>query len=152
MKKLLFFITILCFGLSVNAQNRRYYCEVVGMFNNNMDCDIVISIDDVPFSYSYDYGKIIVDGNRLARKNGKAFVSLMDAVNYMSHQGWQLLQVYFNSIVGSTHYVMYKDAISNEKAFENIWIGSGGLDYGQFYEVRPLVGIVHWNSESEVEE
>lgn len=109
MKKLLLLIAIICLGVSANAQNRRYYCEVVGMYKNRsgyMDCDIVISIDDVPFRYSF--GKIELNGNRLVKKDGWAYSSAMQAVNYMSQQGWQLLQVYCNSVVGSTHYVMYK--------------------------------------------
>ena len=124
MKKLLLLISIICLGVSVNAQNKRYYCELVGMYedkNGYLKCNVVISIDDAPFRDSF--GKIELSGNRLVKKNGWAYTSMMDAVNYMSQQGWQLLQVYCNAFVGSTHYVMYKDAPSKTKAVENIWIG-----------------------------
>lgn len=153
MKKLLLFIAILCLGLSVNAQNKRYYCEVVGMYENKsgyLNCNVIISIDDAPFRDSF--GKIELNGNRLVKKDGRAYSSAMSAVNYMSQQGWQLLQVYCNSLVGSTHYVMYKDAPSIAKAVENIWIGSGRRDYGQYEEVIPLVEEIRWASEAEIEE
>ncbi len=153
MKKLLLFIAILCLGLSVNAQNKRYYCEVVGMYENKsgyLNCNVVISIDDAPFRVSF--GEIELSGNRLVKKDGWAYSSTMQAVNYMSQQGWQLLQVYSNSLVGSTHYVMYKDAPSIAKAVENIWIGSGRRDYGQYEEVIPLVEEIRWASEAEIEE
>lgn len=153
MKKLLLFIAILCLGLSVNAQNKRYYCEVVGMYENEsgyLNCNVVISIDDAPFRDSFD--KIELSGNRLVKKDGWAYSSAMQAVNYMSQQGWQLLQVYCNSFVGSTHYVMYKDAPSIAKAVENIWIGSGRRDYDQYEEVIPLVEEIRWESEDEIEE
>ena len=153
MKKLLLFIAILCLGLSVNAQNKRYYCEVVGMYENKsgyLNCNVVISIDDAPFRDSF--GEIELSGNRLVNKDGWAYSSTMQAVNYMSQQGWQLLQVYSNSLVGSTHYVMYKDAPSIAKAVENIWIGSGRRDYDQYEEVIPLVEEIRWESEDEIEE
>jgi hypothetical protein len=153
MKKLLLFIAILCLGLSVNAQNKRYYCEVVGMYENKygyLECNVVISFDDAPFSNGFD--KPELGRNRLAKKDGRAFTSMMDAVNYMSHQGWQLLQVYCNSLAGSTHYVMYKDAPSIAKAVENIWIGGGRRDYIQYEIVIPLVEVIRWDNESEIEE
>ena len=156
MKKLLLFIAILCLGLSVNAQNRRYYCELIGMYEDKIEYinyNVVISFDDVPFSDFRDsFGKIVLNGNRLVKKDGLAYSSAMQAVNYMSQQGWQLLQVYYNSLVGSTHYVMYKDAPSIAKAVENIWIGSGRRDYNQYEEVIPLVEEIRWESEDEIEE
>ena len=154
MKKLLLLIAIICLGVSVNAQNRRYYCELIGMYEDKKGYiyyNVVISFDDVPFRYSF--GKIELNGNRLVKKDGWAYSSAMQAVNYMSQQGWQLLQVYCNSVVGSTHYVMYKDAPSIAKAVENIWIGSGIPDYyGQYEEVIPLVEEIRWASETEIEE
>ena len=142
----------------MNAQNtKRYYCEVVGMYENEYEyiyCNVVISFDDIPFSHRSD--KLELGGNRLAKKDGRPFTSMMDAVNYMSNQGWQMLQVYCNSYIGSTHYVMYKDATSKANAVENIWIGSGrsedGLYYRQYEEVRPLIEIIYWDNESEIEE
>ena len=153
MKKLLLLIAIICLGVSVNAQNRRYYCELIGMYEDKKGYiyyNVVISIDDVPFRDSF--GKIELNGNRLVNKDGWAYSSAMSAVNYMSQQGWQLLQVYCNSLVGSTHYVMYKDAPSIAKAVENIWIGSGIPDYGKYEEVIPLVEEIRWESEDEIEE
>lgn len=141
-------------GVMMNAQNtKRYYCEVVGMYEHKygyLECNVVISFDDAPFSNRFD--KPELGRNRLAKKDGRTFTSMMDAVNYMSHQGWQMLQVYCNSNIGSTHYVMYKDATSKANAVENIWIGSGRSEYGQYEEVRPLIEIIHWDNESEIEE
>ena len=57
-----------------------------------LNCNVVISIDDSPFRDSF--GKIELSGNRLVKKDGWAYSSTMQAVNYMSQQGWQLLQVY----------------------------------------------------------
>lgn len=120
--------------MSVNAQNRRYYCELIDMYDDKE-------------------GHIIeLNGNILVKKDGLEYSSAMQAVNYMSQQGWQLLQVYCNSLVGSTHYVMYKDAPSLAKAVENIWIGSGEYEDGQYEEVEPLIEIIHWDNESEIEE
>lgn len=154
MKKLLLFIAILCLGLSVNAQNRRYYCELIGMYEGKeyINYNVVISFDDGPFPFRDSFGKIKLNGNTLVNKDGLAYSSAMQAVNYMSQQGWQLLQVYSNSLVGSTHYVMYKDAPSIAKDVENIWIGSGRRDYGQYEEVIPLVEEIRWESEDEIED
>lgn len=142
-------------GVSVNAQNRRYYCELIGMYEDKKGYiyyNVVISIDDDPYRDSFG-DKIEPNGHRLVKKDGRPYSSAMQAVNYMSQQGWQLLQVYCNSYVGSTHYVMYKDAPSIAKAVENIWIGSGIPDYyGQYEEGIPLVEEIRWANEAEIEE
>lgn len=64
------------------------YEDKKGYINYN----VVISFDDVPFRDSF--GKIELNDNRLVKKDGLAYSSAMQAVNYMSQQGWQLLQVY----------------------------------------------------------
>ncbi|MGX8713822.1 MAG: hypothetical protein ACSW8I_09140 [bacterium] len=154
MKKIILIVAMMSLGVMMNAQNtKRYYCEVVGMYENKygyLECNVVISFDDAPFSDRFD--KPELGGNRLVKKDGRAFTSMMDAVNYMSHQGWQMLQVYCNSYIGSTHYVMYKDATSKANAVENIWIGGGRRDYIQYEIVIPLVEVIRWEDEDEIEE
>lgn len=142
-------------GILVNAQSsKRYYCEIVGMYDNKsgyLNCTIVISINNLPFNYSWGDVKPNTE-YCLVEKNGIALTTMAGAANYMSLRGWQLMQVYSLSGVGSTHYVMYKDAPNGEKAMENLWIGEGDVRYGRYETAIPLREEVRFEDEDEIDE
>ena len=152
MKKMLLVIVMVSLGLLVNAQSsKRYYCELVGMYDNKsgyLNCTIVISINNLPFEDSWGDVKPNTD-YCLVEKDGKTLTSMTGAANYMSLRGWQLKQVYSLSLVGSTHYVMYKDAPNGEKAMENLWIGGGDVRYGRYEKAIPLSEEIRFKDEDD---
>ena len=122
MKKFLL-ICLLALNLGViNVQAHRYYCEVTGR-QSDFDSSMKV-IFDFGTSFTRDFWGDLSSRLKFVNENGNEieFKSMVDAMNYMSDRGWSFLQAFATYTEGSEiqHWILYKDADTQEKAKEGI--------------------------------
>ena len=98
MKKLfasLLVVAGLCFGMSAFAQEQaaqpyKAYCEIISFSRNLFSNKTTVELD---FGQAASWWST---ERQLANENGEAitFNSVLDAVNYMSKRGWEVVEVY----------------------------------------------------------
>ncbi|MBO4443600.1 MAG: hypothetical protein J5698_02150 [Bacteroidaceae bacterium] len=122
MKKVYLIIVLSFVLMGLQAQDKRYYCEVKGAEKAiGAGLKIVFDFGNNPI---YTEWGGLKSNQQFVDENGKEipFNSMVDAGNYMSAKGWSFLQAYTSSY-GSTsiiHWIFYKDAESPDKAVEGI--------------------------------
>jgi uncharacterized protein YrzB (UPF0473 family) len=121
MKKFLL-ICLLALNLGViSAQAHRYYCEVTGKQKELGGTKIIF---DFGTSLTHNFWGDLSNRLKFVDENGNEieFKSMMDAMNYMSDRGWTLLQAFATYSESSEiqHWILYKDADTQEKAKEGI--------------------------------
>ena len=107
----------------LNAQTRRYYCEIKGT-EKELSSRMKI-IFDFGQSSSYNLFTNLNHRMKFVDEDGEIieFNSMVDAMNYMSERGWKFQQAYSTYRgEGSTieHWILYKDAHNKEEAREGI--------------------------------
>lgn len=120
MKKLFLFMVFTLFTILMNAQNeRKVYCELVGVQKGMFSTKVTVNVDfgqDVKFRHQ---------GNqRLVDENGEIIVfnSMVDAMNYMGTIGWEFEQAYVVTIGQQNvyHWLLSKKITSEEQLKEGI--------------------------------
>lgn len=129
MRKILLLILLLGTTLlyaQETGKTRTFYCEMIGSGNFSGN-KIRISFDfgKQAFNYQASYE------NQLLDENGKAiqFLSMIDALNYMSNKGWKLHTVYTAAIKGNGaqetyRYILEKEGTDFTTVMEGIYIQS----------------------------
>lgn len=108
MKKLLLLMLLFCTSF-VYAQNDKttqtFYCEMIGS-GNFAGNKIKISFDFGMQAFGYRAS----NENQLLDEKGKSiqFLSMIDALNYMSAKGWKLHSVYSAAIKGTGAHETYR--------------------------------------------
>lgn len=136
MKKLLFVLCSLLFVISGMAQNRRYYCEMIGR-QIGFDKDKKVAFD-FGTTVPRDIWGDVADKLQLVDASGKViwFKSMVEALNFMTAKGWIFQQAYSSHIenVEFSHFLLYKEAGSVDEA-------KGGLmtreDWDQTHHSEP---------------
>ncbi|MCE1156119.1 MAG: hypothetical protein LWW91_08370 [Bacteroidales bacterium] len=116
MKKFMFSLFVLCLmSLFATAQSdsiptvvikRFTYCEIIGT-SGLAGSKVTVDID-------FGQKTKIFSDTRLKDKDGKPikFNSLIDALNYMGNDGWELVQVFTSTYSADTykyHYLLKKE-------------------------------------------
>lgn len=108
--------------ISINAQTKKYYCEVKGVEKElTSGLKIVFDFGNNPV---YSVWSGLKSKQKLVDEKGEEipFNSMVDAGNYMSEKGWTFLQAY-TSVYGSkaiVHWIFFKEAESPEEAIRGI--------------------------------
>lgn len=122
MRKVLMACMGMLLALCVQAQGRKYFCEIKGVENEfAAGLKIVFDFGNSPV-YSIWGG--LKSKQKLVDDAGKEikFNSMVDAANYMAGKGWQFLQAYSSVYSGKLvqHWIFFKEADSPEEAAEGI--------------------------------
>ena len=122
-RNLLIVPIILCCSSQMNAQTRRFYCEIKGT-EKELSSRMKI-IFDFGQSPSYDIFTNLNPMMKFVDENGEVidFNSMVDAMNYMSERGWKFQQAYSTyrgERAAIEHWILYKDAKDKEEAREGI--------------------------------
>lgn len=109
-------------ALCVQAQGRKYFCEIKGVENEfAAGLKIVFDFGNSPVYSIWDGLK---SKQKLVDDAGKEikFNSMVDAANYMAGKGWQFQQAYSSVYSGKLvqHCIFFKEADSPEEAAEGI--------------------------------
>ena len=87
MKKILLIVMLFC-SISMIAQAKKVYCEIVGDGNFKGDkVKIEVVFDDSDNTVSQEQAKRIKDEK-------KQFKTMLEALNYLAKSGWELEQTY----------------------------------------------------------
>ena len=122
LRVLIAFMILSC-SFQLNAQTRRYYCEIKGT-ERELSSKMKIIFD---FGQNSSYN-LWIDLNpkmKFVDKDGQEidFNSMVDAMNYMSERGWRFQQAYSTyrgERAAIEHWILYKDAKDKEEAREGI--------------------------------
>ena len=121
--RMLIVLILLCCSFQMNAQTRRFYCEIKGT-EKELSSRMKI-IFDFGQSSSYNLFTDLNHRMKFVDENGEVieFNSMVDAMNYMSERGWKFQQAY-STYRGERsaieHWILYKDAKDKEEAREGI--------------------------------
>ena len=121
--RMLIVLIILCYSFQMNAQTRRYYCEIKGT-EKELSSRMKI-IFDFGQGSSYNLFTDLNHRMKFVDENGEVieFNSKVDAMNYMSERGWKFQQAYSTyrgERAAIEHWILYKDAKDKEEAREGI--------------------------------
>lgn len=122
MRKVLMACMGMLLALCVQAQGRKYFCEIKGVENEfAAGLKIVFDFGNSPVYSIWDGLK---SKQKLVDDAGKEikFNSMVDAANYMAGKGWQFQQAYSSVYSGKLvqHCIFFKEADSPEEAAEGI--------------------------------
>lgn len=122
MRKVLMACMGMLLALCVQAQGRKYFCEIKGIEKElSAGLKVVFDFGNSPV-YSIWGG--LKSKQKLVDDTGQEikFNSMVDAANYMAGKGWQFQQAY-SSVYGGRliqHWIFFKEADSPEEAAEGI--------------------------------
>lgn len=110
------------FVLSLQAQPRKYFCEIKGI-EKEFSAGLKIIFDFGESSVSSIWGGLKCK-QKLVDENGEEieFNSMVDAANFMADKGWHFQQAYTSVYSGKAiqHWIFYKEAESKEEAGKGI--------------------------------
>lgn len=92
MKKLLLFMVFALSTILLNAQNdRKVYCELLGVQKGMFSTKVTVNVD-----FGQDVKFMEKGRQRLVDENGEVIVfnSMIDAMNHMGTLGWEFVQAY----------------------------------------------------------
>lgn len=122
MRKVLMACMGMLLALCVQAQGRKYFCEIKGV-ENEFAAGLKI-VFDFGNSLVYSIWGGLKSKQKLVDDAGKEikFNSMVDAANYMAGKGWQFQQAYSSVYSGKLvqHWIFFKEADSPEEAAEGI--------------------------------
>jgi len=122
MKQLIIFFISLFSYITIEAQTKKYYCEIKGTEKElSAGLKIVFDFGDSPV---YSIWNGLKNKQKPVDENGKEieFNSMVDAANYMSEKGWNFQQAYTSIYSGYAihHWIFYKEAETKEKVRDGI--------------------------------
>jgi hypothetical protein len=129
MRKLI--LLVFLFGITLlyaqeKEKTRTFYCEMIGSGNFSGN-KIRISFDFGKQAFKYQAS----NENQLLDEDGKLiqFLSMIDALNYMSNKGWKLHTVYTAAIKGNGaqetyRYILEKEGTDFASVMEGIYMES----------------------------
>lgn len=126
--KHIYFLTIIFFiSLSLQAQSRKYFCEVKGIENEfSSGLKIVFDFGSDPV---YSIWSGLKGSQKIVNEQGNeiSFFSMVDAANYMIEKGWNFQQAYTSiySDHAIHHWIFFKEARSKEEAGKGILTKEG---------------------------
>ena len=121
-KRYLFALLALFLCCTMNAQTRRYYCEVEGA-HNAFSGKLRITFDFGPKESFKAWGASSTSLKFVNEKGDEIkFRSMVDAANYLDEKGWTFQQAYASSQDHDPvyHWIFYKEAENFEEAREGI--------------------------------
>ncbi len=122
MKRYIIIYFLMFFVSTVQAQSRKYFCEIKGI-EKEMSAGLKI-VFDFGESSVYSIWGSLKSKQKLVDEKGKEikFYSMVDAANYMAEKGWNFLQAYTSIYSGKSvqHWIFYKEANSKEEAGKGI--------------------------------
>lgn len=122
MKQILILCMTAFLTVTIQAQTRRYFCELKGIEKElSSGLKIVFDFGQSPV-YSIWTG--LKSKQKLVDEEGREieFNSMVDAANYMSEKGWTFQQAYTSVYSGNAiqHWIFYKEADSKESAAKGL--------------------------------
>ena len=122
MKQYLIMVITLLISVPLQAQSRRYFCEVKGV-EKELSSGLKIVFD---FGSNPVYSVTGLKGSqKLVDEQGEEipFNSMVDAANYIVERGWCFQQAYTSVYGGNAihHWIFYKEAESKDEAGKGIF-------------------------------
>lgn len=138
MKKRFVILLLILTPVFIFAQSKQlYYLELVeemqadGSYGGYYSCVIAV-IGEGRDVYCNSVNGDLNKKYRLKIEGDVYATSLVSAANYLSSLGWRVVSTHINTYTGLTHWIMSKEAESEEEAYKGI--ERGGSDSSRSYD------------------
>lgn len=151
MKRFLLVCMLMLQLVAFAQEKHRVYCEIMGTQKGLFSRKVTVTID---FGQKVSFWKAASD-SKIVDENGNdiVFNSMVDAMNFLGHCGWNFQQAYVVTVGESNvyHWLLYKDIINESEITKGFKVKADFSKNTSTYSIKYLKRKVggNWSIERE---